>query len=292
MRIVQIIGGLGNQMWQYALLVALKKRFPEEDVYYNASFFNGYSLHNGFELDRIFNITARQASVKDIRKVYHHFIGHNFFMRLYTHYFPEMKTERREVESSPYRKEVLQEKGDFYYNGYWADHRYFDTVRHQLLKEFSLKEPLDKKNQEFLNEMSGKETCSLHVRRGDYLKDPDYRGICDLDYYQKAISIVIEKTDKPICFLIFSNDMNWCKEKLVENFGSNEVVYVDWNRGCDSYKDMYLMSQCQANIIANSSFSWWGAYLNESPNKLVVSPLRYKNKDMGFKIPLDDWICI
>lgn len=292
MRIVQIIGGLGNQMWQYAMLVALRKRFPQEDVYYNASFFNGYPLHNGLELDRIFNITAKQASVKDIRRVYHHFIGHNFFLRVYTHYFSKMKTEIREVESGPYMEEAFQKEGDFYYNGYWADHRYFDAVRPQLLKEFSLKESMDKKNQDFLAELSDKVSCSLHVRRGDYLKGPDYRGICDLDYYQRAISIVKKEIDKPISFLVFSNDIKWCKENLAESFGGNEVVYVDWNRGLDSYKDMYLMSQCQANIIANSSFSWWAAYLNENPDKIVVSPKKYKNKDMGFKIALDEWICI
>ena len=292
MRIVQIIGGLGNQMWQYAMLVSLRKHFPNEDVFYNTSFFNGYPLHNGFELDRIFNITAKQASTKDIRKVYHHFIGHNFYLRVYTHFFPALKTEVREKESEPYRKEIFEQKGDYYYNGYWADHRYFDSCRSELLKELSLKNPLDDQNQNLLKENDGKFVCSLHVRRGDFLKDPDYAGICDLDYYQRAIEIVSSKYEKPIRFLIFSNDMDWCKENLANSFGNNEAIYVDWNKGNDSYKDMYLMSHCNANIIANSSFSWWAAYLNEVPEKIVVSPTNYKNKDMGFKVPLNEWICI
>lgn len=279
-------------MWQYAMLVALRERFPQEKVYYNASFFNGYPLHNGFELDRIFNITAKQASVKDIRKVYHHFVNHNLYLRFYTHFFPAMKTEIREVESEPYREEIFQKEGDLYYNGYWADHRYFDVVRPLLLKEFSLKDDLDSQNNEVLKGLVGKTSCSLHVRRGDYLKDPDYRGICDIDYYQRAIKIVKGKMLSPVCFFVFSNDINWCKENLAASFGGDEVIYVDWNKGNDSYKDMYLMSQCNINIIANSSFSWWGAYLNQTPNKIVISPLKYKNKDMGFKIPLDDWICL
>lgn len=292
MRIVQIIGGLGNQMWQYAMLVALRECFPEEDVYYNASFFNGYPLHNGFELDRIFNITAKQASVKDIRRVYHHFVNHYFFQRIYRHYFPTKKTEALEVESEPYREDIFKQKGDFYYNGYWADHRYFDAVRPVLLKEFSLKDDMDSQNAEFLEGLKGKVTCSLHVRRGDYLKDPDYRGICGIDYYKEAIKVVKEKTGKPVCFLVFSNNINWCRENLSAGFGHDEVIYVDWNKGNDSYKDMYLMSKCDANIIANSSFSWWAAYLNETPGKIVVSPERYKNKDMGFKVALDDWTCL
>lgn len=292
MRIVQIIGGLGNQMWQYAMLVALRKHFPEEDVYYNAFFFNGYPLHNGFELERVFNITAKQASVRDIRRVYHHFINHNFLLRVYTHFFPTLKTEIREKESEPYRKDIFKQIGDFYYNGYWADHRYFDDCKDVLLKEFTLKTPLDTKNISLLEENKEKYVCSLHVRRGDYLKDPDYCGICDLDYYKKAVETVLSKTGKQVTFLVFSNDINWCKENLADDFAGNEVIYVDWNTGNDSYKDMYLMSRCNANIIANSSFSWWGAYLNQTPDKLVISPLKYKNKEMGFKVPLDEWICI
>ena len=292
MRIVQIIGGLGNQMWQYAMLVSLRKHFPDEEVFYNASFFNGYPLHNGFELDRIFKITANQASLKDIRKVYHFFVGRYNFLRIYTHFFPAMKSEVREKESKPYNEEVFILKGDKYYNGYWADHRYFDDCKEELFKEFSLKTPLDNKNSLLLEENNEKYACSLHVRRGDYLNDPDYRGICDLNYYKQAIDIVISKVKRPIRFLVFSNDISWCKVNLLNSFGDSEVVYVDWNKGNESYKDMYLMSRCNANIIANSSFSWWAAYLNMHDDKIVVSPLNYKNKDMGFKIPLDDWICI
>lgn len=292
MRVVQIIGGLGNQMWQYAMLVALRKHFPEEDVYYNASFFNGYPLHNGFELERVFNITAKQASVRDIRRVYHHFINHYFFLRLYRHYFPQLKSEVKEVESEPFKESLFYQKGDFYYDGYWADHRYYDDCRVELLKEFTLKEPLDDNNKKLLGELKNKYSCSIHVRRGDYLKDPDYCGICDLDYYKKAVETVLSKTGKQVTFLVFSNDINWCKENLADDFAGNEVIYVDWNTGKDSYKDMFLMSQCNANIIANSSFSWWGAYLNETPDKIVISPEKYKNVDMGFRVALDDWICL
>ncbi len=292
MRIVRLLGGLGNQMWQYAFLIALKENFPDEDVYYDASFFNGYPLHNGFELDRIFNISARQATKKDIRKVYHYFVGKYLYSRIYRHYFPVMKSEIRELESEPYQPQLLVNKGDFYYDGYWADHRYFDKCRVQLLKEFSLKEPLDEKNKKILSEYKDDFLCSMHIRRGDYLKDPDYMGICDKIYYQQAIDKILQKSDKPVVFLVFSNDLAWCKENLSESFKNNKVIYVDWNIGGNSYKDMYLMSKCQANIIANSSFSWWAAYLNEIPNKIVVSPEKYKNKEMGFKVPLDEWICI
>lgn len=292
MKIVNIIGGLGNQMWQYAMLIALKEKFPNEEVFYDASFFNGYSLHNGFELDRIFNITAKQAKVRDIRRLYHYFIGRYFFLKVYTHYLPTAKCEIREARIRPFNREYLEWKGDAYYKGYWADHRYFDNCRDLLLKEFTLKEPIDKRNRELLDNLKEKYLCCIHVRRGDYLNSMDFKGICGIDYYERAIKEVRNRVDSAITFLIFSNDIKWCMENLHFFFGVNEVIYVDWNIGRNSYKDMFLMSRCQANIIANSSFSWWGAYLNENPNKIVVSPMKYKNTDVSFNISLDDWICI
>lgn len=292
MKIVNIIGGLGNQMWQYAMLVALRERHPNEDIFYNASFYNGYPLHNGFELDRLFNITAKQASIHDIRKVYHHFVGRYFFLKVYTHFFPATKYEIREPRINPINKSYLERQGDAYYNGYWADHRYFDNSRNQLLKEFSLKEPLDIRNSSFLEELKGKNLCSIHVRRGDYLNSTEFKGICGIDYYERAIKEVRKKFASEVTFLVFSNDITWCRENLQQFFGAIEAIYVDWNIGRESYKDMYIMSICRANIIANSSFSWWGAYLNESPNKIVVSPVKYKNTDIGFNMSLDDWICI
>ena len=292
MRIVKLLGGLGNQMWQYAFLVALKQSFPYEDVYFDASFFNGYPLHNGFELDRIFNISAKQASKKDIRKVYHFFVGKYLYSRIYRHYFPVLKTEVREVEACAYQPELLEKRGDFYYDGYWADHRYYDKYRDTLLAEFKFKQELDDRNKELLQKMEGHLTCSLHVRRGDYLKDPDYAGICDEDYYRRAVRKVKECKGKDMTFLVFSNDMSWCRTELAPCFGENPVVYVDWNKGTDSYKDMVLMTKCYVNIIANSSFSWWGAYLNTNTDLMVIAPKKYKNVEMNFNIYPNEWITI
>lgn len=292
MRIVKILGGLGNQMWQYAFLVALREAKPQEKVYYDASFFNGYPLHNGFELDRLFKITAKQASKMDIRKVYHYFVGKYFYARVYRHYFPALKSEIREVEVSPYQKQVISCDGDYYYDGYWADHRYYDGVKDVLKSEFQFKDALDDRNLNFLSELNNVTSCSVHVRRGDYLKDPDFAGICDEDYYKRAIMKARELKPEIKRFLIFSNDLSWCKENLASYFKDDEVVYVDWNTRKDSYKDMALMSKCDVNIIANSSFSWWGAYLNESDNCVVIAPQKYKNVEMNFDIYPEDWVRI
>ena len=292
MRIVRLLGGLGNQMWQYAFLVALKESFPEEDVYYDASFFNGYPLHNGFELDRIFNISAKQATKKDIRKVYHYFVGKYLYSRIYRHYFPVLETEVREVEVCAYQPGLLEKKGNYYYDGYWADHRYYDKFRDTLKNEFSFKKEIDERNKGLLQELKERTTCSLHVRRGDYLKDPDFAGICDKDYYRRAVQQVKKEKGENIAFLVFSNDLAWCREELAPCFGDNPVVYVDWNKGTDSYKDMLLMTKCDVNIIANSSFSWWGAYLNTNSNVLVIAPKKYKNVEMNFNIYPEEWMTI
>ena len=278
-------------MWQYAFLVALKENFPDEEVYYDASFFNGYPLHNGFELDRIFNISAKQATKKDIRKVYHFFVGKYLYSRIYRHYFPILKTEIREVEASAFSPNVIKRNQDCYYDGYWADYRYYNEYRDCILKEFSFKTPLDERNQVLISKYKDFVLCSLHVRRGDYLKDPDFSGICDEEYYERAIlRSKSEMGNKRIAYLVFSNDTRWCKSHLNDKFGDSSVEYVDWNTGHNSYKDMHLMSLCQINIIANSSFSWWGAYLNQIPNRIVIAPQKYKNKEMGFNIWLNDWL--
>lgn len=288
MRIVKLLGGIGNQMWQYAFMVALRESFPEERVYYDTSFFNGYPLHNGFELDRIFNISGCQASKKDIRKVYHYLIGRYFYSRVYRHYFPVMKTEIREVEICAYQENLLHQVGDYYYDGYWADHRYYDSYRLEILREFEFKQELDYRNKELLDNLKGKPMCSIHVRRGDYLKDPDFSGICDRCYYERAIQKV-KQIRGEMTFLIFSNDLNWCRDNLSPCFGESKVVYIDWNTGKNSYRDMQLMTRCDVNIIANSSFSWWGAYLNQTDNLLVITPKKYKNVEMDFNVFLDSW---
>ena len=279
-------------MWQYSFLIALKESFPDENVYYDASFFNGYPLHNGFELDRIFNISAKQATKNDIRNVYHYFVGKYLYSRIYRHYFPVMKTEVRELEACAYQPELLIKRGNYYYDGYWADHRYYDKYRNKLLTEFMFKSELDNKNKELLTIIEGKPTCSLHVRRGDYLKDPDYTGICNKDYYKRAVTKVKNEKGENVTFLVFSNDLDWCRKELSQFFGKSPVIYVDWNKGLDSYKDMMLMTKCDINIIANSSFSWWGAYLNTSANLMVIAPKKYKNVEMNFNIYPDEWMSI
>ena len=291
MKIVKILGGLGNQMFQYAFLLSLRQRY-KESVLMDTSIFDTYNLHNGFELERIFKITAPKANKTQIASLTRYSNSY-FWSRVFQKVLPLRKTEFREKKFFKYYPEVLNIAGDQYYDGYWQNHEYFDTCKELIKQEFTYKEPLDAKNksiEEFLLENSN--CVSIHVRRGDYLKHKLYKDLCGLDYYQKAIEQIRKKNNPITKWFIFSNDIAWCAENLLKFLPEETVCFVDWNQGKDSYKDMRLMSACRINVIANSSFSWWAAYLNQHSDKEVFAPKRWINLPMQFSIQMPNWILV
>lgn len=289
MKIVKILGGLGNQMFQYALAVSLAKRFPSEQVKIDTSCFRGYHLHNGFELDRIFDIQVRLANFWDVLRVAYPY-GHYRLWQIAKRVLPIRRTMVVESANGAFCDEALGKDGDAYYDGYWQDERYFAGVRDELLESFTPKE-MDARNRELATELSGCSSVSLHVRRGDYNNHPLFRGICDENYYADAIRKIQSLTEIDV-YCVFSNDIVWCKEHLPSIANGKPMKYVDWNTGADSYKDMYLMSACRHNIIANSSFSWWGAWLNRHDDKIVVCPQKWNNiKNSQFETP-PEWLKI
>lgn len=149
---------------------------------------------------------------------------------------------------------------------------------------------LDPYNLELAKLITAKESVSLHIRRGDYLtaENSIFQNICTPTYYKNAVSYMNSNVVNPYYF-IFSNDIEWCKN----NLNLDNITFVDWNIGVNSYKDMQLMSLCKHNIIANSSFSWWGAWLNNNPNKVVCVPKRwYNNKATVYGECPDSWVRI
>ena len=292
MKIVQIIGGLGNQMFQYALLIALRERF-KQDIKYDTCFFNGYSIHNGFELDKIFDITAKKAELQEIKKIYYPFIGHYSLFRFYKHFCPVLKSEIRETKAIGFQKEVFERDEDIYYDGYWQDYRYFQNYRDKIIEEFQFKIDLDDKNKAVFNQLQSTQSVSIHIRRGDYLKNKRFKGICDIEYYSKAIEKVKGIINGDATFILFSNDINWTKMNIVPLIGEdNQIILADWNKGPQSYLDMRLMSACHINIIANSSFSWWGAFLNKNKDQIVIAPKVWVNSVQSCIRQLPSWIKI
>ena len=153
---------------------------------------------------------------------------------------------------------------------------YFDAYRDEILKEFTFR-PFDtKENQDLEPLLKQDNSVTIHIRRGDYVGSTTLGAICTLDYYRSAICEVRKVISNPE-FFVFSNDQKWCMENLKNEFGDAKVHFVAHNRGVDSYRDMQLMSIARCNILANSSFSWWGAYLNQRKEHITYCPSKWHN---------------
>lgn len=163
---------------------------------------------------------------------------------------------------------------DQFFIGCFQSYKYFEEYRELILQEFNFSmKSLSEKTKELADVINRCESVCIHVRRGDYLNGYYYEllgKVCNKDYYKRAVEIIKENVNNP-CFFVFSDDLDYVKANLkMEN-----AVSVSFNRYNDSWQDMYLMSICKHNIIANSTFSWWGAWLNKNPNKIVVAPNRW-----------------
>lgn len=284
MKIVNIIGGLGNQMFQYAFALALKKANADERVYidtshYNYLFIKKYktsNLHNGFELYRLFpNVCIPRASAWNLIRLTY-YVPNYMLSRMVRKIMPRRKSEYVAPidESQTFRHELINYKGDMYYEGYWQAASYFANCKEEVMEAFAHPQP-NPYNKELIKEISESQSVGIHIRRGNYLLLQRYSGICEIDYYRKAIERIME-IRKEYHFFIFSNDMKWCDENIVPLLNGMNVTLVTGNAGTDSCWDMFLMTYCHDLIIANSSFSWWGAFLNKSVNR-VIAPYPWMN---------------
>jgi len=269
MIIVNLTGGLGNQMFQYAFGRALaQKHNTNLKLHFTNALFN---IQRSYELD-VFNISASMATRKDLQKfniIKNRVLNRLFYLldeRYGIQFNKNIMTQRY-----PYifNSKLLGIKNNSYIQGYWTDERYFKEVENILRKEFTPKKTLDQKNLDILKQIQKTNSVSIHVRRGDYVtKKANILKFIGLNYYIKSINKIKSKVSKPI-FFIFSDDIFWCKQSL-NSLLINNVYYIDHNKGKDSYKDLLLMSACKHNIIANSTFSWWAQWLNKNQKKTVI----------------------
>ncbi len=167
--------------------------------------------------------------------------------------------------------------------GYWHNQKYFKSFYSQLIKEFEFISKPDIPNEELIKYIKEENSISIHIRRGDYA---NLDNILPINYYHNAIDYIKKKVKNPK-FIYFSDEPNWVKENLTIN---NSDIIVDFNDSSEGYNDMRLMSLCKHNIIANSTLSWWGAWINQNPDKIVIAPKSYDNKTNDF-CPID-WIKI
>lgn len=301
MKIVNIIGGLGNQMFQYAFALSLQKAYPDEDVLIDTSHFNyifvkkikGINLHNGFELSNLYpKAILKTATPTQLMKI-SWYVPNYILGRCISKLLPNKSTELKEQKYGTFYPSVYEREGNTYYEGYWQHYEYFENNKDEIINTFDITNDLDMVNRAFVKSvLLMSNSISIHVRRGDFLKVPLYKGICEVDYYERAIQKAHELVGKEVDFFIFSNDISWCRKYLSPYIGANRCNFIDWNKGKDSFKDMYLMRACRCNIIANSSFSWWGAYLNKREDKIVIAPDKWVNLPVDNPIQLPEWILI
>lgn len=279
MIISHLIGGLGNQMFQYAAGRALSLR-TNQSFAVNTLNFNRYTLHHGYELQRVFDLSVPIAKKLDLSRVIGLLTASAIEWGLpsrIVHLFTRSSYVKE--ESFNYLSEFSELKGSHYLEGYWQSERYFKEYAAQIREDFRFKDELTFKNLKIYEEIKSSCSVSCHIRRGDYvnnIKTNQIHGVCSKDYYENAIKLIEKRLVNPR-FFIFSDDQDWVRDNLI--FPENSLFITD-NFGKNSFRDMQLMSLCQHHVIANSSFSWWGAWLNPSESKIVVAPRKWFAADI------------
>jgi hypothetical protein len=283
MIIVKLTGGLGNQMFQYATARRLA-HVNGTQVKLDLSWFSNienietsrrYELHL-FNIVEEFALPDEVASLKKTKKsILTLFRRSNWIHEKHYHFNPD----------------ILKLPDNVCLEGYWQSERYFKDIENIIRKEFTFKVEPDELNRRFTEAIKNSESVSIHVRRGDYVSDPatyNYHGICPIDYYIRGVKEISTRVRNPH-FFIFSDDPVWVKENLKL---THPMTFIDHNGPEKAYEDLRLLSLCKNHIIANSSFSWWGAWLSENSRKTVVAPKKWFNDsaiDTSDLLP-DSWI--
>lgn len=277
MIISNIIGGLGNQMFQYASARALSIDL-NQTLKVTQDMFGIYNSHYGAELERVFNLKLNVAQPAELKKVIGPLRTKPEVRRaLASKHLAPLRGKSFIVEPHYHYWQGLQDRvrQGGYLQGYWQSERYFSTHATKLRREFTFRPALTGRNAETARMILDGAAVSVHVRRGDYIsnaKTLSMHGTCSPEYYFAAIDAMLERVPQARLFA-FSDDPQWVAEVLAPRYPS--LVLVDHNRGEHSYNDMHLMSLCRHHIIANSSFSWWGAWLNPNPDKMVIAPRQW-----------------
>ncbi len=289
MIIVKLMGGLGNQMFQYAagLNLSIRHNTP---LLIDTSFLNeetnGAYTKRNLELD-VFNLSFQRATEEQLKPFLKR--KDRRLIRILIRLFPQHFNYCYIAESgAAYHHNYCKYPTNTYLDGFWQSERYFLEVEQELRKVFVPNKTISERNAEVIKSMESGHSVSLHIRRGDYVNNAlvkAYHGLCGKEYYERAIHYLTQQLGSLQLF-VFSDDITWCVENIKTH---HPVQYIDHNKGSESYWDMCLMSRCKHNIIANSSFSWWAAWLNSNKHKLVIAPDQWlaneSKKEAGDRLP-------
>jgi len=283
---VKLSGGLGNQMFQYALgrNLAIRHKTPL------ALDISSYILGEG--------VTAREFLLSDFEieanVVNHTGVSTRIASRIWNkfeHFVPYyLKREVRE-RGFEFDKNILKATNNSCLIGYWQSEKYFKEISSVIATDFRLKATSQWRNPRLLQVISGSNSVSVHFRRGDYVSNKEVmsvHGVCDLEYYTRALD-ALKKMEADVQLIIFSDGKEWVRE----NFKVDQRLHFVDNE-CTASEEIILMSMCKHNIIANSTFSWWGAWLNQNPDKVVIAPKNWflsKERNSSDIIP-ETWITV
>ena len=281
--IIRLAGGLGNQLYLYAfgrslslqtgrpLLLETRNTSRDKFRKYELSVFNIKAQH----VDLLTQWCTRWAASYSSGKLF------RTICPLAWNY--EIIRDKEAGFDPPH---LVTDSGTLVIEGYWQSYKYFEPYQDVIRSEFTFKTVPSDQNKRMIDEIESVESVAVHVRHGDYLTNSNNTslGTCTLEYYRKAISYIEQHSIKP-CFYIFTDDLDWARDNLTFFPGPTRII--DHNLGKADYEDFRLMTHCKHFIIANSSFSWWGAWLASFSDKIIIAPMNWFNKD---KYPPEDRI--
>lgn len=270
MIIIRVMGGLGNQLFQYALYELLLLNGQEAclDISHYAE--DGTGDKRPLDLLLFQDLQIKSCSEREKCKYLdeRHTIIDKVRQKLGITYF------RATLEKGQYMPEIFSMRTG-YLQGYWNSERYSGRIEKDLQKKLVFPQPVDEKTKRLAEKIITENSVSIHIRRGDYLTPENveiFGGICTEEYYSKAVEFMKKKIDQPV-FYVFCEDTAFVRAHIK----SESICIVDWNTGRNSIYDMYLMSLCRGNICANSTFSVWASKLNKRKDRIRIRPERLDN---------------
>jgi len=274
MIIVKLIGGLGNQLFQYAAGRRLAQ-VHQVPLKLDITGFETYKLHK-YSLQH-FNIIEEFAGAGELAGFkYRPSLPGKVAGFLFRQFGPSRKITLVKEKYFYFDPQILGGGANAYLEGYWQSEKYFKDVETVIRHDFSFKQGLDAANQDAVRQITGCNAVSVHIRRGDYVSNPatnSAHGTASMDYYRAAMKLVAEK-NPDARFFVFTDDPDWVGKNMSFAY---PVTLLTHNNADKNYEDLRLMSLCRHNIVANSSFSWWGAWLNANTEKIVIGPKKWFN---------------
>lgn len=266
MIIVKLVSGLGNQMFQYVFgrQLAIANNVP---LKLDTSFYDNQNLRD-YKLGyyKIASQIAGKADIDHVLKTHHPVAKIQRYFSGYNKYYYQQKTPWSFDSHLTDKK-----KSGIYLDGYWQNRRYYTNINNSLLNEVTLAEAEVSEYGSYPIIQQDEQSVSIHIRRGDYITDSEANklmGVLPLAYYHQAVAYIRKHVSDPR-FYVFSDDLNWAADNLKLEA---PVMLMDVANGEKDYIELHMMSKCRHNIIANSTFSWWAAFTNRNPGKIVIGP--------------------